>query len=152
MTYRLQPEDFLPDYEIEALLGYHKHTGAVVSFVGYVRDFSERPLDSMVLECYQPMALQQLHEIEQAAKKRWSLIDCLIIHRYGYLQPTARIVLVASLSLHRAEAFDSCRFIIDMVKVTVPLWKKEQHGLNSNWIETRASDLEAAQKWEHFQI
>jgi len=147
LPYRIQPEDFIPDHETEILLHGNRHVGAVVTFVGYVRDSLNKPLDSMTLECYQSMALQQLHMIEQEAKKRWSLIDCLIIHRYGYLQPSARIVLAVSLSSHRADAFNSCQFIMDMVKVSVPVWKKEQHGLKSDWIGTKTSDLEAAQKW-----
>ena len=75
-------------------------------------------------------------------------MDCSVIHRYGDLQPNDQIVLVAIASSHRADAFAACQFIMDYLKTQAPFWKKEHRAEGARWVEARASDDQAAGRWE----
>ena len=100
--------------------------GAVVFFVGLVRDFSQQEkLASLQVECYPGMAERELHKLVEQAKQRAALHEVYLIHRVGLLQPTEQIVFVGVSASHRADAFSACEYLIDQLKNTAPLWKKE---------------------------
>ena len=128
--------------------------GALVSFVGQVREFTNNSLNdgdsinTLTLEHYPEMTEKALTAIELEAKKRWDIIDSLIIHRVGTLQPLDQIVLVAVTSAHRGEAFKACEFIMDYLKTSAPFWKKEATSQGERWIEAKLSDDVAKDRWK----
>ena len=142
----VQQQDFDPGAEIEAMRG--AMAGAIVSFVGVARDLSDGfPVDSITLEHYPGMTERSLEEIVRQAQARWNLSQVRLIHRIGLLRPADRIVLVATASSHRDDAFDACRFIIDYLKTRAPFWKRETGRLGSRWVEARDTDERARQRW-----
>jgi molybdopterin synthase catalytic subunit len=153
---RVQQEDFDIGAELARLSDGNHGIGGVASFIGLVRDMSPAAaLDSgtgkigaMTLEHYPGMTEKQLAAIEAEARQRWSLTDCLIIHRYGRLMPGDRIVLVATASAHRQAALESCAFLIDWLKTKAPFWKLEDGPDGSQWVEAKASDDLAADRWK----
>jgi len=143
---RVQQADFDPGVEIEALRG--RSTGAVVSFVGIARDFSEAfPVATITLEHYPGMTERSLQAIARQALDRWNLLGLRIIHRFGDLGPGDRIVLVATASAHRDAAFDACRFVIDYLKTEAPFWKRESGSQGARWVDAKESDDTARARW-----
>ncbi|MEM7442109.1 MAG: molybdenum cofactor biosynthesis protein MoaE [Pseudomonadota bacterium] len=148
MAVRVQAEDFSIEAEIGALTRGRTTIGGVASFIGLVRDMAGgESIRSMTLEHYPAMADQMLAEIEAEAKQRWSLDASLIVHRYGRLKPGDRIVLVITASAHRGDAFEACQFLMDWLKTQAPFWKKEETSTATRWVEARASDDDAAERW-----
>lgn len=148
MPVRIQVEDFDLTTEVDAIRLSSGSAGAVVSFLGAVRDLSEgKKVFNMELEHYPGMTEKSLQAIVDVAKQRWNLIDALVIHRVGPLQAKDKIVLVATVSPHRGEAFQACEFIIDWLKTEAPFWKKEQTPEGAHWVDARSSDEMAAAKW-----
>ena len=146
---RVQAEDFDLGQEMDALVAARKDVGAVVSFVGKVRDLGgDETLSAMTLEHYPGMTEKMLSEIETEAHKRWELQECLIIHRYGKLEPGEQIVLVITASAHREAAFESCSFLMDWLKTKAPFWKLEESDKGRNWVEAKAADDDAAARWQ----
>ena len=114
MAVRVQREDFDPGAEIAALTAGNTNVGGLALFVGLVREMAgDRHLSAMTLEHYPGMTEKMLARIEAEARARWPLEACLIIHRYGRLEPGDRIVLVAAASPHRDAAFEACREKMD---------------------------------------
>ncbi len=149
MTIRVQTQDFDAGLEISQLRSARNDTGAVVSFIGQVRDINEGETVSLLtLEHYPGMTEKALGAIVEQAKSRWDIFDALVIHRVGTLQPTDQIVLVAVTSAHRREAFKACEFIMDYLKTAAPFWKKEDTARGARWVEARESDDVAAARWE----
>jgi molybdopterin synthase catalytic subunit len=142
MKISVQREDFDLGAEVAALRKGNPSVGAVASFIGQVRDVN------MTLEHYAGMTEKALAGIVDEAKARWQIIDCTVIHRYGELRPTDQIVMVAVASGHRGDAFAACEFIMDYLKTRAPFWKKEQTGQGTRWVEAKATDDEAAQRWQ----
>lgn len=148
MTVRVQTEDFDLTTEIAQLRAGFPKVGAVVNFVGTVRDLNEgEQVAEMELEHYPGMTEKALEDIIAQARTRWDLFDALVIHRVGPLKPLDQIVLVAVTSAHRGEAFAACEFIIDYLKTEAPFWKKEQTPQGARWVDARISDDVALQKW-----
>jgi molybdopterin synthase catalytic subunit len=146
---RVQREDFDPGAELAALTAGRRGIGGAVSFVGLVRDMAEgAPITAMTLEHYPKMTEAKLAAIEQEAQRRWPLEASLIVHRYGRLEPGERIVLVITASAHRQAAFESCAFLVDWLKTKAPFWKLEETPGGTNWVEARAADDEASQRWQ----
>jgi len=146
---RVQTQDFDVGRELEALTRARVDVGAVASFVGLVREANDgRSIRGMTLEHYPGMTEKALEEIVREASARWDLVDCLVIHRVGALQPGDRIVLVGVASAHRGEAFAACEFIMDYLKTRAPFWKREETPEGSRWVEARSSDDEAAGRWK----
>jgi molybdopterin synthase catalytic subunit len=141
MKISVQRADFDLGHEVKALSQDPK-VGAVASFVGVVREVP------MTLEHYAGMTEREIARIVQEASSRWQVMDCTVIHRVGELQPTDQIVLVAVASAHRGDAFAACEFIMDYLKTRAPFWKKEQRPEGARWVEARASDDEAAERWQ----
>jgi len=141
MKVSIQEKDF--DLSTETrLLSKDKRVGAVASFVGVVREVP------MTLEHYPGMTESAIRKIVDEAGERWKVMDCSVIHRYGALQPGDQIVLVAVASAHRGDAFAACEFIMDYLKTQAPFWKKEHHPGGAAWVEARASDDQAAGRWQ----
>ena len=148
MTVRIQTGDFDVGAEIAALRRGDPKVGAVASFVGVVRDVNEGDaVAEMTLEHYPGMTEKAIDEIIDQARSRWKVLDALVIHRVGKLKPTDQIVLVVITSAHRGDAFAACEFIMDYLKTRAPFWKKEQSGGGARWVEARASDDIAAERW-----
>lgn len=122
--------------------------GAIVSFVGLVRDINDgADVSTLTLEHYPEMTEKALQRIVDEAKQRWDVMDAVVIHRVGTLMPTDQIVLVAISSAHRQAAFSACEFIMDYLKTQAPFWKKETNKQGARWVEARASDDEAKARW-----
>ena len=148
MSVRVQIEDFDVSQEILALRKKNPKVGAVASFVGVVRDLNDgEDVSTLELEHYPGMTERALELIVNEAKTRWDIYDTLIIHRVGALQPLDQIVLVIVTSAHRGESFKACEFLMDYLKTRAPFWKKEQTSSGERWVEARASDAEAAERW-----
>ena len=112
------------------------YNGAVVTFCGVVRNHSgEMSTDFLVYDAYKEMAEKKMSEIGDQAKKQWNIEDVAILHRIGRLEIGEISVLIAVASPHRAEAFDACRYVIDKLKETVPIWKKEVGENGEAWVE-----------------
>lgn len=148
MPIRVQTEDFDLGKEVAALRAGQAQVGAVVAFVGTVRDMNEGTgVSEMALEHYPGMTEKALENIVAQAKSRWSIFDTLVIHRVGPLKPLDQIVLVAVTSAHRGEAFAACEFIMDYLKTQAPFWKKEQTPDGARWVDARVADDKALAKW-----
>jgi molybdopterin synthase catalytic subunit len=149
MAVRVQTADFDVAQELATLRTVDPRVGAVVTFIGTVRDVNDDArVSQMTLEHYPGMTEKALEAIIVKAKARFDIYDALVIHRVGELRPTDQIVLVAVTSAHRGEAFDACRFIIDYLKTEAPFWKKEQTSQGARWVDARTSDDEAIARWE----
>jgi molybdopterin synthase catalytic subunit len=141
MKISVQRQDFDLGQEVRAISKDPK-VGAVASFVGVVREVP------MLLEHYAGMTEREIGKIVEEAKTRWQVMECTVIHRFGELAPTDQIVLVAVASAHRGDAFAACEFIMDYLKTRAPFWKKEQRTEGARWVEARASDDQAAERWQ----
>lgn len=148
MTVRVQAEDFDLGYEVAQLTLGANAVGAVVSFIGLVRDTTGGDLVSMELEHYPGMTEQALTVIDAEAQKRWSLTGSMVIHRYGDLKTGEQIMMVAAASAHRKDAFEAAEFLMDYLKTDAPFWKKEHLKSGSQWVESKASDDDAKSRWE----
>ncbi|WP_426338658.1 molybdopterin synthase catalytic subunit MoaE [Pseudoduganella sp. S-14] len=145
---RIQAEDFDLTHEVAQLRAGNAKVGAIVTFVGTVRDLNEgASVAEMELEHYPGMTEQSIQAIIDQAKARWPIYGALVIHRVGPLKPMDQIVLVAVTSPHRGEAFSACEFIIDYLKTEAPFWKKEQTPEGARWVDARSSDDDALTKW-----
>jgi len=145
---RVQREDFDVGAELERLTADNHRIGGVASFIGLVRDMagSDR-VSALTLEHYPDMTERKLAEIEAEAHRRWPLEAALVIHRYGRLEPGDRIVLVAAASPHREAALAACHFLIDWLKTEAPFWKSEATSAGERWVEARAEDDAARERW-----
>ena len=148
MSVKVQTTDFDVGAEIAAMRFSSGNIGALVSFVGQVRDFNDGDnVTSMFLEHYPGMTEKVLLEIIAQAKAGWSIADATIIHRVGELKPQDQIVLVLVASAHRQDAFAACEFMMDHLKTNAPFWKKEHTQNGLRWVEAKASDEAARQRW-----
>jgi len=149
MAIRVQAATFDPGAETNALHAANTGVGAVVSFVGYVRDFNDgHEVAGLFLEHYPGMTEKALGKIAAEAQDRWPLLHLEIVHRVGALEPGEPIVYVGVASAHRQAAFEACAFVMDYLKTRAPFWKKEQTANGPRWVESRTSDDAAAQRWE----
>jgi len=146
MSVRIQHEDFSPGVEIARLgQGGPLGVGAVVSFVGQVRD--DDGLSAMTLEHYPGFAESEIETHIAEAERRWPLVAVRIVHRVGKLAPGERIVFVGVASWHRQAAFEACQFLMDYLKTRAPFWKLEERGGVTSWVDARAIDDDAAKRW-----
>ncbi|MBK7952547.1 MAG: molybdopterin synthase catalytic subunit MoaE [Candidatus Accumulibacter sp.] len=146
---RVQEADFDVGVELAALRREHPQVGALVSFVGVVRELNDAAgVSEMLLEHYPGMTEKALAAIVDEARRRWTIIDATVIHRVGRLLPTDQIVLVAVSGGHRGEAFAACEFIMDYLKTRAPFWKRELTADGARWVAARAVDEQAAERWQ----
>ncbi|MEP2641822.1 molybdenum cofactor biosynthesis protein MoaE [Roseobacter sp.] len=125
----------------------HMNMGAVVTFTGVVRDSETSPLQAMEIEHYPGMTEAALTRIAQDAMARWSLGDVLVIHRHGRLVPGEMIMMVATASKHRKDAFEAAEFLMDYLKSRAPFWKREVTSDGAAWVDARAEDEDALHRW-----
>lgn len=119
--------------------------GAEVSFTGIVRD--DGGLQYMEIEHYPAMTEAAIAEIVAEAERRWSLKASLVIHRYGQLKPSEKIMMVATAAGHRAEAFAAAEFLMDYLKSRAPFWKKEVTTEGAQWVAAKDEDEVALTRW-----
>ena len=147
MTSQIQQAAFDVGQRMQAMHTNHD-IGAIVSFVGHVRGHcADGQIDELFLEHYAGMTEASLAQIEATARSKWPLLGVDIVHRYGALKPGDAIVFVAVASAHRQAAFDAASFIMDILKTQAPFWKREKRNGQTHWVESRESDLTAAQRW-----
>jgi molybdopterin synthase catalytic subunit len=120
--------------------------GAVVTFTGLVRD-NAGDLAAMEIEHYPGMTEKAIAAIMDEAKARWSLVDALVIHRFGVLRAKEPIMMVATAAPHRADAFAAAEFLMDYLKSRAPFWKKEIGAEGAEWVAAKDSDEAALQRW-----
>jgi molybdopterin synthase catalytic subunit len=134
--------------EQESLWRGNPRIGAVVTFVGLMRDLNAgEGVQAMTLEHYPGMTERALRVIAEEAARRWDLQGLTIVHRVGLLIPQDPIVLVGVASNHRGEAFQACEFLMDYLKTRAPFWKKEFTQSGERWVEPREWDRQAAVRW-----
>lgn len=133
---RLQREDFDVGAEIKALVKKNGRTGAAVTFLGVVRDFSKgEDIVKLDFEHYPGMAEKELNRLEEAAKEKFDILESLVIHRFGEITVNENIVLIIVTSMHREVAFDACEWMIDELKKRIPIWKNEFAASGRRWVE-----------------
>jgi molybdopterin synthase catalytic subunit len=140
--------DFDINAEYRQLLSQAGDVGAIVTFVGLVREMAgEESVNELFLEHYAGMTEKLIGEILTEAATRWELLAARVIHRVGKLQPGDQIVYVGIASKHRADAFAACEFVMDYLKTRAAFWKKESDSSGSRWIESRDDDQKRAERW-----
>jgi molybdopterin synthase catalytic subunit len=140
----VQTGDFDIGAEFAALTAGRSDIGGIGCFVGTVRG----PAPAMTLEHYPAMTERAIAHIAEEAERRWSLLGCTVIHRYGRLMAGENIVLVLAAAAHRQPALEATAFLIDWLKTKAPFWKKEESaGGTVTWVEARAEDDAAAARW-----
>lgn len=145
---RVQTEDFDIAKEYQALTLNNQTDGAVVFFVGLVRDFNQdSQIKTLTLEHYPAMTEKVLSELEAQANQRWQLGRVSLVHRVGTLALGEQIVFVGVTSCHRQSAFEAAQFLMDKLKTQAPFWKKEQTPQGEHWVDARDTDKNAAKKW-----
>jgi molybdopterin synthase catalytic subunit len=148
---RIQAEDFDLSTEVARLRAGDGGVGAVVSFVGTVRDrhlaASAGEVRAMTLEHYPGMTEKAIEHMIEVALSRFDIRAARVVHRIGLLQPCDQIVLVAVSSAHRGQAFQACEFLMDYLKTQAPFWKKEETPAGAHWVDAREADDAALARW-----
>lgn len=151
---RVEEADFAVAHEYQAGLDrleiqHPGACGAMVSFVGLVRDyFGDETVSELFLEHYPGMTERSIEALIERAQQRWDLLDTVVIHRVGALTPSEQIVLVQVASSHRPDAFAACEFIMDYLKTDAVFWKRERHGSGAQrWVESTVDDHKRAKSW-----
>ncbi|WP_281858215.1 molybdenum cofactor biosynthesis protein MoaE [Litoreibacter halocynthiae] len=147
MRVLVQEAPFDAGAELNAFAKGDTDIGAVVSFTGVTRDVSGG-LSRMQIEHYPGMTERALTQICEEAQTRWSLADVLVIHRFGTMEPGDNIMMVATASRHRADAFAAAEFLMDYLKSRAPFWKKEITADESEWVAAKDSDEDALDRWD----
>lgn len=145
---RIQTQDFDLSAEVAALRSAVAGVGAVVSFLGTVREHSSGDaIQGMTLEHYPGMTEASIEAMIQAARTRFNILAARVIHRVGPLLPQDQIVWVGVAAGHRGDAFAACEYLMDYLKTQAPFWKKEHTADGGRWVDARASDDAALRKW-----
>jgi molybdopterin synthase catalytic subunit len=147
-TIRLQSEDFDAAAEAALLTRGRTDIGAVVTFTGICRGSEAgAPVAAMTLEHYPGMAEAEIARHAQEAAARWPLFGVTIIHRFGRMVPGDNIVLVVTAASHRGDAFAAAEFLMDYLKTRAPFWKEVEQSGRKSWVEAKAADDAAAERW-----
>ena len=143
-----QSQDFDFAHEYQKLRDSSDSDGALVTFVGLVRDMNlQKSVSGLFLEHYPAMTEKALNSIVENARAKWQLGSVSVIHRVGQLKVSEQIVFVGVTSQHRQSAFRANEFIMDYLKTQAPFWKKETTSEGDKWIEAKASDIKKSQDW-----
>ncbi|MCO4776399.1 MULTISPECIES: molybdenum cofactor biosynthesis protein MoaE [Lentibacter] len=148
MDIRVQDTVFDLGVEAQAFADRTSASGAVVTFTGIVRNNAEGTLDYMDIEHYPGMTEAALRQIAEEAHAKWSLEDALIIHRVGKMRAGEMIMMVATASRHRKDAFEAAEFLMDFLKSRAPFWKKEVSREGADWVAARDEDETALARWQ----
>jgi len=144
----VQAQDFDLAHEYQKLRNSNDSDGALVTFVGLVRDTNlQQSVSSLYLEHYPAMTEKVLNKIVEKARTKWLLGSVSIIHRVGRLDVSEQIVFVGVTSQHRQSAYHANEFIMDYLKTQAPFWKKETTTQGDKWIEAKASDRKKFKDW-----
>src|SRR5262245_39405679 len=147
-TVRLQRENFDAAAESDRMTRGRTDIGAVVTFTGVCRgNESGEPIAALTLEHYPDMAEAEIARHVEEAQARWPLLGVTVIHRYGRIPAGENIVLVVTASSHREAAFAAAEFLMDYLKTRAPFWKQIERAGNKTWIEAKATDDAAAERW-----
>jgi molybdopterin synthase catalytic subunit len=147
-TIRLQREAFDVAAEVERMTRGRTDVGAVVTFTGLCRaDENGQPIAALTLEHYPGMAEAEIARHVEEASARWPLMGVTVVHRYGRIEPGEVIVLVATASSHREAAFAAASFLMDYLKTRAPFWKQVEAPGGTTWVEAKAIDNAAAERW-----
>jgi molybdopterin synthase catalytic subunit len=145
---RIQTQDFDLSTETAAVRAGDGGVGAVVAFVGTVRDRSATgAVSRMELEHYPGMTEASIEAMIDAAQQRFDIRSARVIHRVGPLEALDQIVLVLVASAHRGQAFQACEFLMDYLKTQAPFWKKEHTPDGAHWVDARVADDAALARW-----
>ena len=147
MSIRIQEAVFDPGAELNRFAELTDGAGAIVTFTGIVRSTPDDPIATLTLECYPELALNQIGEIVREAHARFGLLDEIVIHRYGTLNPGEPIVQVMTLAPHREAAFEAAEFLMDYLKTDAPFWKKEATAEGDRWVDALDADDKARARW-----
>ena len=147
MHISVQEAPFDLGVHVNDFTGAQNASGAIVTFTGIVRDLPQGGLQHMLIEHYPGMTEQALADIAQQAISRWALDDVLVIHRYGNLAPGETIMMVATASAHRKDAFEAADFLMDYLKSRAPFWKKEITRAGADWVAAKDADEKALKRW-----
>lgn len=134
-----------PEQEMKAFRERLPSAGAIVSFLGVVRDNGKT--EALTLSHYPGFTDRQIETFTEEARSRWEIQESLILHRVGRMVVGDPIVLVAVASLHRRAAFEACDFLMDKLKCEAPFWKQETVEGQARWIEPRAEDVDDLSRW-----
>lgn len=145
MRVAVQSAEFDPAAELSSFSTSLKGAGAVVTFTGIVRP--DDGLTGMEIEHYPGMTERAILGIVEEAVTRWSLVDALVIHRHGALHPGEAIMMVATASPHRGDAFAAAEFLMDYLKSRAPFWKKESRYGGQTWVAAKDADEDALRRW-----
>ncbi len=144
----IQHDDFDLAAEYQRLRSENPQAGAIVTFTGLVRDFNAAgDVAGIVLEHYPGMTEKALQRIAAQTIERWGVSGVTIIHRIGELPSAGQIVLAGVAASHRNEAFTAAEFIMDYLKTEAPFWKRECHKDGENWVDAKATDQRARDRW-----
>src|SRR5271155_5557078 len=147
-TIRLQRETFDAAAEAAALMRGRTDIGAVVTFTGVCRaDEKGEAIAALTLEHYPGMAEAEIARHVDEARARWPLLAVTVVHRHGRIAPGEDIVLVITASSHRQAAFAAAEFLMDYLKTRAPFWKQVEKPAGQEWIEAKAADDSAAERW-----
>jgi molybdopterin synthase catalytic subunit len=147
-TVRLQREPFDAAAEAAKLTRGRTDVGALVTFTGICRGTeASEPIAALTLEHYPGMAEAEIERHVEEAKTRWPLMGVTVIHRYGRITPGEDIMMVAVASSHREAAFAAAEFLMDYLKTRAPFWKQVEKAGEKTWVEAKASDDTAAERW-----
>jgi len=147
-TVRLQREPFDAAAEAAKLAHGRTDVGAVVTFTGICRgDEAGEPIAALTLEHYPGMAEAEIERHVAEATTRWPLLGVTVVHRFGRIAPGEDIVLVVTVSSHRAAAFAAAEFLMDYLKTRAPFWKQVEKAGAKTWVEAKATDDAAAGRW-----
>ncbi len=141
MRVRITAEAFDPQAEVAAFAAGRDDAGALVSFVGTCRaKTGDVAVEELRIDHYPGFSEKEIARLAEETAKRFACPDLLVVHRVGSIRPGEAIVLVAALSIHRADAFKAVETLMDYLKTDAPLWKKESGPQGARWIEPRSED------------
>ncbi len=147
-TIRLQSEPFDAAAEAERVTRGRTDIGAVVTFTGLCRaNENGEPITALTLEHYAGMAEAEIARHVEEAMSRWPLLGATVIHRHGRIVPGEPIVLVIAASSRRQAAFAAAEFLMDYLKTRAPFWKQVEKPSSTDWVDAKATDDAAAQRW-----
>ncbi len=143
----IQKQPFNSAKELDIFSKKNKFSGAISSFLGKVRNFSDfKKIEEVFIEHYEKMTKYQLSCIIAEAKNKWDIDDVIVIHRFGRLKVGENIVFIAVASKHREESINAVEFIINWLKVKATFWKKEICKNDSSWVKQKESDINKVKK------